>query len=296
MKRAALALALALAVAGAVWGTSRLRALESDDKPGTAPPARVAFPVSKPGKPYQNGTGFQACAECPQMVVIVPTGDFTIGSPKDEAGRYDDEQQFGPIHMAPYAIGRFEVTFDEWAACVSEGGCTSDTKPGDRGWGRGRRPVIAVSWNDAQEYVGWLSAKTGQKYRLPSESEWEYAARGGTRTPYSWRSQRACVYANYAACAVGKTLEVGSLRPNGFGLYDTGGNVWEWVQDCYKDFYDPVIKDGRAYEEEGACGKRVVRGGSRVNDAGDVRSANRNRSDPAYRTDDVGFRVAMTLP
>jgi formylglycine-generating enzyme required for sulfatase activity len=288
--------ALALAVAGAVWWMSRLRGFEND-KPGTAPAAPVAAPGSKPAKPYKTGQAFRECAECPEMVVIVPRGDFTIGSPKDEPRRYDDEQQFGPIRMAPYAIGRFEVTFDEWAACVRDGGCTSNTKPDDRDWGRGRRPVIAVSWNDAQEYVRWLSAKTDEKYRLLSESEWEYAARGGTSTPYSWGGRRqACAYANHAACGYGKTLEVGSLKPNGFGLYDTGGNVWEWVHDCYRDFYDPVIKDGRAYEGAGTCGRRVVRGGGRVNDAGDVRSAGRNRSDPAYRIDDLGFRVARTLP
>ena len=161
-------------------------------------------------------------------MVAVPEGTFMMGSNSDAA--YSDEK---PVHEVtiPYrfAVGKYEVTFREWDACVADGGCSH--RPSDEGWGRGSRPVIYVSWHDAKEYVKWLSRKTGEAYRLLSESEWEYVARAGTTTAYHFGSSISPGQANYLS-NIGKTVAVGSYQPNAFGLHDVHGNVWEWVEDC----------------------------------------------------------------
>jgi formylglycine-generating enzyme required for sulfatase activity len=185
-----------------------------------------------------------------------------------------------------FEAGRTEVTSAQWDACVAAGGCNGYS-PNDRGWGRGNRPVINVSWNDAQAYVQWLSQRTGQRYRLLTEAEWEYAARAGSTTNFSWGDQdpvcdqSARNGANFNACTDNRTRPVGSFQPNGFGLYDMHGNVWEWVEDCY----DP------------GCSYRVLRGGSWVSLPGSHRSAGRFGYNPPSlgRDDSVGFRVARTL-
>jgi hypothetical protein len=173
-------------------------------------------------------------------MVVVPAGSFTMGSPPSEEGRSDSE---GPQHRVtiarPFAVGKFEVTFAEWDACVAAGGCSH--RPGDQGWGRGNRPVIDVSWNDiTQQYLPWLSRKTGKTYRLLSEAEWEYAARAGTTTAFSTGRTITPEQANfdgnytYGGSAKGvyrsKTVEVGSFPPNAFGLFDMHGNLWEWCR------------------------------------------------------------------
>jgi formylglycine-generating enzyme required for sulfatase activity len=160
----------------------------------------------------------------------------------------------------PFGVGRYEVTFDEWDACVKGGGC-NDYKPSDQGWGRGRRPVINVSWDDAQAYVAWLSKKTGQPYRLPSEAEWEYAARAGTTSRYWWGNDvPTSKQANFGD-HVNKTSKVGSYPANPWGLHDMNGNVWEWVEDCWNESYEGAPNDGSAWPS-GDCGRRVRRGGS----------------------------------
>ena len=185
-------------------------------------------------------------------MVVVPAGSFMMGSSERELGRDSDE---GPQHKVtiaePFAVGKYEVTFDEWEACVASGGCDS-YKPKDQGWGRGPRPVINVSWNDAIAYVEWLSAKVGKPYRLPSEAEWEYAARAGTTTRYWWGDEITIENANYGR-NVGKTTDVGSYPPNRWGLYDMQGNVWEWTEDCYHDSYKVAPEDGSAWMN-GDCG------------------------------------------
>ena len=259
---------------------------------------------------------FRDCAFCPQMVVV-PAGTFTMGSPESEEFRGEAEGPQRSVTIgAPFAAGVYEVTFAEWDACVRLGGC--GYTPADRRWGRERRPVINVSWQDAQAYVSWLSGLTGHRYRLLSEAEWEYVARAGTVTSRYWGDDPSdlCRYANGAGGAFsglrftrsrrrlaeapcsdehGGTAPVGAYVPNGFGLYDVLGNVSEWVQDCWYDSYSGAPTDGRARESRN-CDHRVLRGGSWDIGPWFLRSANRFRNSPANRDMYYGFRVARTLP
>ena len=243
------------------------------------------------------GRRFRDCAECPEMVVI-PAGSFEMGSPESEEGRYANE---GPAHRVeigePFAVGAYEVTFEEWDACAAAGGC-GGYRPGDQGWGRGKRPVINVSWEDADSYVSWLSRKTRKQYRLLSEAEWEYAARAGTRTRYWWGDEIGSGRANCEGCGSRwddeQTVPVGSFRANGYGLYDMHGNVWEWVQDCWNDNYRGAPTDGKVWKS-GDCSRRVVRGGSWYGNPRYLRSASRSRDVSGVRGSYLGFRVARTL-
>ena len=243
------------------------------------------------------GGKFRDCSECPEMVVV-PSGSFMMGSPNSEKGRDDDE---GPRHRVRIdyrlAVGVYEVTFAEWDACVSAGGC-GGYRPDDRGWGRGNRPVINVRWEDAQSYVRWLSNKTGKSYRLLSESEWEYVARAGSVTAYSWGNEIGHNRANCDGCGSRwdneKTAPVGAFSANAWGLHDVHGNVWEWVEDCWNDSYTGAPADGSAWES-GDCSERVLRGGSWIFDPRYLRAANRNWVATGRRYDSNGFRIARTL-
>ena len=237
------------------------------------------------------GRVFRDCDSCPEMVVT-PAGTFQMGSPASEVGRDDGEGPQHRVTLRSFAMGVKEVTFDEWAACVRGGGCNG-YRPDDEGWGRGGRPVIDVSWEDAQAYVSWLSETTGARYRLPSESEWEYAARAGTTTAYHTGSTISTDQANYRS-GVG-TMPVGTFAPNAFGLYDVHGNVWEWVEDCWHGDYRGAPSDGTAWTRGGDCGRRVLRGGSWDFGSRDVRSAYRLRDPPGARNRSIGFRVSRTL-
>lgn len=199
-----------------------------------------------------SGASFRDCPECPEMVVV-PAGSFMMGSPGSEAryvieGRNERPQRHVTI-AKPFAVGKFEVTFSEWEACVADFGCQGNRWPSDEGWSKGRRPVINVSWNDAKEYIAWLSRKTGQTYRLLTEAEWEYAARAGTTTRYSWGDEFSSSSANNNK---GRTVPVGGYPANPWGLYDVHGNAWEWVEDCYGN-YIGAPTDGTA-----AGGGRVL--------------------------------------
>jgi len=238
----------------------------------------------------------------PEMVVI-PGGVFTMGSPDSEAGRSNDEGPQHSVKVVSFALGRYEVTFDEYDVFAK---ATGRKPPNDEGWGRGLRPVINVSWDDALAYAAWLSQKTGQHYRLPTEAEWEYVARAGTTASRYWGDEPklACNYANvrdkYFDCDDGyadKTAPVGSFIANPFGLQDMLGNVWEWVADCWHDSYQGAPVDGSDWEDGKACesGGRVLRGGSWYSIPGLVRSAFRGRYNPAYRYYFNGFRLARTL-
>lgn len=244
---------------------------------------------------------FRDCLECPEMVVL-PAGSFIMGSPASEEAHLDHEEPQRKVTIArSFAVGRFEVTFNEWDACIVAGGCLH--RPDDRGWGRGRRPVINVSWDDiTNEYLPWLSLKAGETYRLLTEAEWEYAARAGTTTPFSTGRTITPDQANfdgfftYGDSARGlsrnKTIEVGSFAPNAFGLHDMHGNVWEWVQDCYKGSYTGAPVDGSGVTAAD-CTERIQRGGNWVGDPGLLRSASRAITQPNDRID--GFRVRRAL-
>jgi len=193
----------------------------------------------------------------------------------------------------PFAIGKFEVTFAEWDSCVAADGCPQVS---DHGWGRGERPVINVSWVEAERYVTWLSRLTGETYRLPPEAEWEFAARAGTTTPYSFGDDVAALgeYAWYRANSDDKTHPVGEKKPNGFGLHDMYGNAREWVQDCGSSTYEHPLTDGTAWTA-GDCTIHLLRGGSLVDSPGRLRSASRFGYDTDASHADGGFRVARTL-
>ncbi len=248
------------------------------------------------------GETFQDCDECPKMVVV-PSGSFRMGSPARERGPSDER----PLHRGRidyrFAVGVYEVTFAEWYACLDAGGCGNHLPDiPDDSWDRENRPVIHVSWNDAQSYVRWLSARTGQSYRLLSESEWEYVARAGTETAYSWGDSIGVNRANCRGCGSqwdGKeqTAPVGSFAANAWGVYDMHGNAEEWVQDCWEGDYNDAPTDGSAWEYED-CIFRVMRGGSWVGDPGDLRSASRDFGSPDFRnpySGSYGFRVARSF-
>ena len=253
-------------------------------------------------------SSFRELAGAPEMVVI-PAGNFMMGSPKSESGRYSDEGPQRNVKVGQFALGRTEVTFDEWQACVDGGGCQSNPSPSDAGWGRDSRPVINVSWNDAQEYVSWLNGKiSAEVYRLPSESEWEYSARAGTTTAFPWGLTASHDHANYGTdeCCGGlasgrdqwvNTAPVGSFPANRFGLADTHGNVWEWADDCWHGNYTgaPLSSVSWQSASSGACSQRVLRGGSWGNVPRNLRSALRDWLAPDDRNDFIGFRLARTL-
>jgi formylglycine-generating enzyme required for sulfatase activity len=247
---------------------------------------------------------FRECANvqgrdnCPEMVVV-PAGSFVMGSLATEPGRFAIEDPQHEVTIArPFAVAKFEVTFDEWDTCVTYGDCG---RVGDRGWGRGQRPVIFVSRDDALHYVAWLSQMTGQPYRLLSEAEYEYAARAGTHTIYPWGDEvqlNGAAMANCDKCGSTwddkQTAPVGSFAPNQFGLYDMVGNVWEWIQDCAHPNYNGAPTDGTAWQ--GAdCNGLVIRGGSWNFSPESVRSAMRGWSTEGGRDNYLGFRVARTL-
>ena len=246
--------------------------------------------LTKPGQVFQD------CSTCPPMVVI-PAGSFIMGSPDNEAGHNRNE---GPQHKVaigrPFAVSKFAITFDQWDACFLAGGCTE--KGGDSGWGRGNQPAINVNWNDAHQYVKWASAITGQKYRLLTEAEWEYATRAGTTTRYSFGDDEAALgdYAWFKGNSDSNVLPVGEKKPNPFGLHDMHGNVWQWVQDCYVDSYEDAPADGSAVQYKKDECSRVLRGGSSYSSPQSLRSALRNYNMPDIRINDIGFRLARTLP
>jgi formylglycine-generating enzyme required for sulfatase activity len=263
--------------------------------PAAAPPKPPAHAtLSPPREPVRKdlkpGDTFRDCAECPELVVV-PAGSFQMGSPKN-----DREKPVHEVRIAkPFAIGIREVTFEEWDQCVSEHGCKF--RPGDRGWGRGSRPVINVSWVDTKEFTTWLSQKTGQVYRLPTEAEWEYAARGGTSTAFWWGRAIGARHANCRECSTGdaeQTFPAGTYKPNPFGLYDTAGNAAEWVEDCWNDDYRGAPTNGAAWTK-GQCQLRVLRGGSFDSESEYVRSNSRFRYDVDVRYSGNGFRVVRQL-
>ncbi|MEE8340433.1 MAG: bifunctional serine/threonine-protein kinase/formylglycine-generating enzyme family protein [Xanthomonadales bacterium] len=253
------------------------------------------------------GKTFRDCADCPAMVVV-PAGSFWQGSEESEPLALKKEKPRRMITFAePFAVGVFEVTMQQWDLCAADGDCT--TRPRDNGWGRGSRPVIMVSWNDAQEYVSWLSKKTGQSYRLPSESEWEYFARAGEESDWPGGDPAlACEFGNIAGFETGfrwqhefcedgavmETLPVGSFKSNDFGIYDVIGNVAEWTLDCMNLSYLDGPADGSAWSR-GICSSRMTRGGSWFTGTKEIRLPARFNLKTGDRNDFTGFRVVRKV-
>ena len=269
----------------------------------------------------QVGRRFRDCPECPEMVVV-PAGSFMMGSPEEEeGGPRSDQRHERPQHRvdfaAPFAIAVFEVTYEQWDACVAEGGCRDDVERHSFDETGPNHPVYRVNWNDAQAYVEWLAAKTGQAYRLPSDAEWEYAARAGTTTPFHFGETITTDQANYdgevpssrryegdeaSSYALanpgiyrGGPVPVGSLPANPWGLHEVHGNVTEWTRDCFDNVgYAGWPTDGSAVESDD-CDQRYLRNGSFYDDPGDVRSARRQVRSADFLYGRSGFRVAKTL-
>ena len=243
----------------------------------------------EPGETFADA--LESGGQGPEMVVV-PAGSFEMGCVSGEEC-YDDEL---PVHTVTisqaFAVARYEITFEDY------GRFTSPNEVNDEGWGRGRRPVVNVSWNDAKEYVAWLSSQTGQAYRLLSEAEWEYVARAGSTRQFTWGSHIGEENANCGGCATEwdffQTAPAGSFAPNAFGLHDVHGNVWEWVEDCWNENYEGAPSDGSAWLS-GDCSRRILRGGSYDDFHYDLRSAVRFTNAPGERTKSLGFRVARTL-
>lgn len=278
---------------------------------------------SAPKPALKPGQTFKECRNCPEMVVI-PAGSFMMGSPADEPERRENERHHKVNIARSFAIAKTEVTWDQWEACVRDRWCdgiavenalrtreNGEPNPDFVDWGRGTRPVIGVSWFDAQNFVGWLNWKTGEDddYRLPSEAEWEYAARAGTTTPYPWGAKLDHNYGNFGIPGPGlggkaegrdiwadQTAPVASFPPNAFGLYDTHGNVFEWVEDCYEVDRGHAPADGSA-NKQGNCANRVFRDGTFLSNPYMQRSARRGAPYPATRRgrNYLGFRVAKTM-
>ena len=262
--------------------------------------ADAAAPVPRPEQENtlaaHPGSAFKDCKEnCPVMVVV-PPGVFMMGSPEEEADRLQQEgPQRAVVVSRAFAISPFEVTFRQWDACAAAGGCT----PLPDAWGRQDMPAVNVSWNDAKQFVAWLSRVTQRAYRLPNEVEWEYAARAGAATAYFWGDTMSDGWANCHRCGqrdLMRSAPVGSFKPNAFGLFDTHGNVWEWCEDVWHDNYVGAPEDASAWTQGGDPKYRVVRGGSWSNDPDLVRAAVRMKRIVPVRFDTLGFRIVRTLP
>ena len=314
--------------------SARIEELKKQRTVPTVPPAQGpeatvgAFSPSRAARPLTNAEeralkpkdSFRECKACPEMVVV-PVGEFLMGTspadivgiPPDDSmnvakkiipnfdfsGFFTPEQPQHRVRIArPFAVGKFEVTFAEWDACVEGDGCASNRAPNDFGMGKGRRPVINVSWDDAKDYLAWLSQKTGKAYRLLTEAEWEYAARAGTTTNYAFGDKITKYQAQFSEgtpFSAGMTAEVGSFPANRFRLHDMHGNVEEWVEDCWSANYRDPPADGSA-RMTGECDRRVLRGGQWVTNAARyLRSASRNLQAAGFRSHFIGFRVARAL-
>jgi formylglycine-generating enzyme required for sulfatase activity len=258
------------------------------DPPRAVPDAKVAAAgaVAPPKLERGEQPTFQDCSTCPVMVKV-PGGSFTMGA--------SDDPSTTPPHkvtLRPFAIGQHAVTVAEWKACTADGGCSfmpRMVKAGDA------TPVHNISWDDAQRYVVWLSLKSGHHYRLPSEAEWEYAARGNTTTRYWWGNDVGVALANCRDCGGSQDratpLPVQSFKPNPFGVYDVSGGVAQWVADCWFPNYQGASSDGSARDQKN-CQQRVLRGGSFRTDRNGITTASRNYYDASVRYIEHGFRVA----
>jgi formylglycine-generating enzyme required for sulfatase activity len=259
---------------------------------GALAPAETSTPTPASTPALPEVTQLRDCDVCPPLVVL-PHGEFTMGS------NSDDPTERPAFHVTignGFAIGQYETTVGQWNACMAAGGCQKVTEDGGRPVDS---PVRDVSWDDAQAYVTWLSNMTGKRYRLPTEAEWEYAARGGTRSRYWWGEQMTTGKANCRDCgppwSADAPAKIGSFAANPFGLYDMNGSVWEWVSDCWHASYQRAPFDGRTWDEPD-CKVRVLRGGSWRDGAGYMPASTRFEYDASVRQFQNGFRVVRELP
>lgn len=270
----------------ALEALEKAKSLLGESKP------RIAALENEILKAMLNRPQSKMTSSFPEMVTI-PSGSFQMGSNNGD----DDEKPVHRVTINAFRMSKTEVTFAQWDACVAAGSCSH--KP-DKGWGRENRPVINVSYNDiSKEYLPWLSKVTGQKYRLPSESEWEYAARAGSSAKYSWGNAIDCSKARYGylsdECGKQKNTDpVGSFNANAYGLYDMHGNVWEWTQDCWNDSYSNAYSNNRT-NLQGDCGRRVLRGGSWISKPFNLRSTLRSIHTVSFRNYIFGFRVVSSV-
>lgn len=260
-------------------------------EPPPVPAAAPARPADQPATAKKDQKELKDCPDCPVLIALSP-GSYSMGSNTGDV----TERPAHKVSIAkPFAIGKYEVTVGQWKACVDAGACPAVTNEDNRS---PDTPVRDVSWDDAQQYVKWLSKVSGKPYRLPTEAEWEYAARGGTATRYWWGDQMQTGNANCKDC--GKPwqqdgpVEVGSFAANPFGLHDVNGSVWEWVQDCWHNSYRGAPADGSAWDKP-ACRERVIRGGSWREGASYMPSSTRFKYQNSVRHSQNGFRVARTL-
>ena len=246
----------------------------------------LAKAAEKTGKPFKE------CAECPEMVVI-PPGNFTMG--RDD-GKSVETPAVPVAVLKSFAMSRYEITWDEWLACVEAGTCTQ--VPDDHEWGRGQQPIMNITWQDANDYARFLTEKTGQAYRLPTEAEWEYAARAGTETHFFWGDAAGTYNANCRKCGTpwdGKgNAPVGTFKPNPFGLHDMNGNVWEWMQDCWNPTHDGAPTIARA-RTDGDCERRVIRSGSWYYIPRLMAATYRDRHPANLFSYNIGIRVVRDL-
>ena len=257
--------------------------------PTAAPPKPVGAPAPQQAAAATAGKEIHDCPACP-VLISLPAGSFTMGSNSSDPSEK-------PAHQvaigAPFAIGKYEVTVQQWTACAEAGACAR-LAPG----ASASAPARDVSWDDAQAYLKWLSASSGKAYRLPTEAEWEYAARGGTATRYWWGEQPVPGKANCKECGppwrADGPANVGSFAANAFGLHDVSGSVWEWVADCWHNSYKDAPNDGRAWDAP-HCSVRVIRGGSWREGLSYMVASTRFKYDASVRHSQNGFRVARNL-
>lgn len=289
------AIVAAIVIGAAVLAPSAWRMYQNWRSPPAAAAAPTTLEAYTPATEgaqsvYVPGYSFRDCENCPEMVVLAG-GLFTMGSPANEAGRNRDEGPQREVSIARFAIGKTEITFAQWDACLGGGGC-GGFSPMDQGWGRGNQPVVGISWPQAQTYVDWLNTRAGSvRYRLPTEAEWEYAARAGSGAAYAFGPRITTQQATFRAR---HPDAVGSHEANALGVFDMHGNVGEWVEDCYVATFDVAPIDGGAVRAD-PCGRRVIRGGSYLDREPPLRSAARRSARPGDRAPSTGFRVARAV-
>ncbi len=267
-----------------IWMMAGANAAVAQSTPGQSPRIKAA---SVSGEPFQD------CDDCPKLIVI-PPGSFIMGSAQ---GKRPERPPHRVVIDRHFAMSVFEITFDEYEVCVAEGTCPKI--PDDHKWGRGQRPVINIAWAEAVAYTEFLSAKTSATYRLPTESEWEYAARAGTTTAFWWGKETGDNMANCRKCGSewdgDRSAPVGSFPPNPLGLHDMNGNIWEWISDCWNPNHAGAPDDG-ASRQDGNCSRRVIRSGSWYYIPRLMSAHARDSHPAALWSYNIGIRVVRELP